>query len=222
MPDCRCSAPVAGLTGKPQLAFDWVKWKTFFTRGVTKLSHSDSASLQICIEHLTCPYVMKGIIYHLWLSSGDLMSSPWFSTCWQGFLCTWKYEAGFLFSISICHLCWKMYALVVLVHITHPVTVINKYLQKILGSDLPNICLSFTNICKMLRKQFDNEKCCWVQCPRLALTCFTSARCPGNCWMLLLHVAVHADCVSPTWLECFILLYECSIQKTLCENLLSP
>ena len=110
----------------------------------------------------------------------------------------------------------------VLVHITHPVTVINKYLQKILGSDLPKICLSFTNICKMLRKQFDNEKCCWVQCPRLALTCFTSARCPGKCWMLLLHVAVHADCVSPTWLECFILLYEGSIQKTLCKNLLNP
>ena len=148
------------------------------------------------------------LYYNLWLSSGDLMSSPWFSTCWQGFLCTWKYEAGFLLSISICHLCWKMYALVVLVHITHAVTVINKYLQKILGSDLPKICLSFTNICKMLRKQFDNEKCCWVQCPRLALTCFTSARCPGRCWMLLLHVAVHADCVSPIlpreWLECFL------------------
>ena len=136
----------AGLTGKPHLAFDWVKWKTFFTRGVTKLSHSDPASLQICIEHLTCPYVMKGIIYHLWLSSGDLMSSPWFSTCWQGFLCTWKYEAGFLLSISICHLCWKMYALVVYwyISLTLSQSSINIYRRYSVQTCPRFVCLSQT------------------------------------------------------------------------------
>ena len=152
------------------------------------------------------------------------MSSTWFSICWQGFLCTWKYEAGFLFSISICHLCWKMYALVVLVHITHPVTVINKYLQKILGSDLPKICLSFTNICKMLRKQFDNEKCCWVQCPRLALTCFTAARVTAECscyTLQFMRTACRQYC-RVHGLNSSYILYEGSIQKTLCVNRLSP
>ena len=166
------------------------------------------------------------LYYNLWLSSGDLMSSPWFSTCWQGFLCTWKYEAGFLFSISICHLCWKMYALVVLVHITHPVTVsqssINIYRRYSTQTCPRFVCLSqtFVKCCESNLTMKSAAGC--SQCPRLALACFTSARCPGNCWMLLLHVAVHADCVSPTWLECFILLYECSIQKTLCVNRLSP